>query len=193
MRRASLNAHNPARGDADRDDAGLPTVTRRGVVLAGLAGLAGASAVPLARSAAAIAPPTLASGTLPLVQPLSSQRIYEAFGICSHPNFGQSGYRYTDKWMAALESIGASYFRGLYSRGLTATRTTVTLARDAGIKWGMTVCPDVFYSDQELVRQIQHIAGNAADVCLYIEGINEPNYVRGGSCLLYTSPSPRDS
>ncbi len=157
-------------------DTGFSSVSRRGLVLGGLAGLAGAAAIPLARSAtAATTLQNLTSGTLPLVKPLSSQLVYDAFGICSHPSFGQSGYRYTKEWMAALASIGASYFRGMYAHELTATRTTTTLARDHGIKWGMLVCPDVFYSDQELVRRIQHLAQNAADVCVYIEGVNEPN------------------
>lgn len=163
-------------------DTGFSAISRRRLVLAGLAGLAGASAVPLARSAAAAtALPSLTSGTLPLVRPFSSQQVQEAFGVCAHPNFGQSGYQYTQEWMEALASIGASYFRGLYAHELPATRTTATLARDHGIKWGMTVCPDLSYSGQELVNRIKHIARNAADVCVYVEGVNEPNYVEGGS------------
>jgi hypothetical protein len=46
----------------------------------------------------------------------------------------------------------------------------------------MTVCPeDWSLSDAGLVKRINHIADNAADVCLYVEGVNEPNHERDGS------------
>jgi hypothetical protein len=54
-----------------------------------------------------------------------------------------------------------------------------------GIKWGMTVCPDLTFSDVELIARIRHIAANAADRCIFIEGINEPNYVRATGQVPY--------
>jgi hypothetical protein len=46
----------------------------------------------------------------------------------------------------------------------------------------MTVCPeDWSLTDAGLVKRINHIAENAADVCLYVEGVNEPNHERDGS------------
>ena len=46
----------------------------------------------------------------------------------------------------------------------------------------MTVCPEDWgLTDAGLIKRINHIADNAADVCLYIEGVNEPNHERDGS------------
>ena len=77
--------------------------------------------------------------------------------------------------MAALAQTGASYFRGRYDHEISATSATTGAARSQNIKWGMTVCPNLTFSDARLVARIKHIAANAADRCLYIEGINEPN------------------
>ncbi len=119
---------------------------------------------------------------LPAVKPLWSQRVAEAFGVCSHPNFGQTVYASTNSWMEALAATGATYFRGLYSHRLSATQTTLSGARKHGIKWGMTICPEDWgISDLELIARVQHIAANAADMCLYVEGVNEPNHERDGS------------
>jgi hypothetical protein len=117
-----------------------------------------------------------------MVKPISSRRAYRAFGVCSHPNFGTTVYKNTTDWMDALAKTGASYFRGLYSDGITSTKTTTASARAHGIQWGMTVCPeDWSLTDPGLISRINHIADNAADVCLYIEGVNEPNHERDGS------------
>ncbi len=157
-------------------------LSRRGFLLAGAAG-ASAPLLPAALGEGGPSgwvPLSHAATALPRVRPIWSQRAYEAFGVCSHPNFGKSVYKYTSQWMAALAGTRASYFRGMYSHGITATRTTTRLARDHGISWGMTVCPTLAYKDADLVRRLRHIADNAADICLYVEGVNEPNYVRGG-------------
>ncbi len=126
--------------------------------------------------------PAGASGSaLPAVKPLWSQRVAEAFGVCSHPNFGKTVYKNTTDWMSALADTGATYFRGLYSHRLKATKTTIKGARRHGIKWGMTICPeDWSTSDQQLRDRVNHIADNAADICLYVEGVNEPNHERSG-------------
>jgi hypothetical protein len=112
-----------------------------------------------------------------------SQRAYQAFGVCSHPNFGSSVYQYTDAWLSALAQTEAYFFRGAYINGLAATTTTTRGARSRGLKWGMEVCQHLTMSDSAIVSRIKHIAANAADVCLYVEGINEPNYVRGGGSV----------
>ena len=64
-----------------------------------------------------------------MVKPISSRRAYRAFGVCSHPNFGTTVYKNTTDWMDALAKTGASYFRGLYAEGITATKTTTASAR----------------------------------------------------------------
>ena len=80
--------------------------------------------------------------------------------------------------MAALSQTGASYFEGQTQHGTSAAAETVSAARSRNIKWGMTVESDLNFSDSALVARIKHIAANAADRCLYIEGVNEPNYNR---------------
>lgn len=160
------------------DDPVVPSLSRRGLLLAGLAG---AASIPLSRGAAvATVSPSLALEALPWARPKSSNLVYEAFGVCSHPNFDNTAYRHTEAWIDGLVRVGAGYFRGLYAHDKSLTLVTTRLARSHDIKWGMTVCPDLSYPTTELVRRIKHIAGNAADVCLYVEGINEPNHVRDG-------------
>jgi hypothetical protein len=60
------------------------------------------------------------------------------------------------------------------------TSVTVDQAREHGVQWGMLVCPDLTVSESQLLIRLEHLATHAADVCQYIEGVNEPNYVRGG-------------
>lgn len=153
------------------EDQSPTLLSRRGLLKAGLAG---ASAVPICSSTAASA------AELPLVRPVSSQKAYEAFGVCAHPHFASTGYRYTGEWMAALDLVDAPYFRGMYVDGRSSTVEAARHARAKGIRWGMLVSPDLFMAGDALRTRIRHLAANAADLCLYIEGVNEPNYVRGG-------------
>jgi hypothetical protein len=89
--------------------------------------------------------------------------------------------------MEALAKTGASYFRGAYVPSNAGTAAATSLARQHGIKWGMLVYPeDWSLSNEELIATIRHIGNNAADVCKFIEGVNEPNHERGGG------PPPSD-
>ena len=155
-------------------------LSRRRLLIAGLAG-ASAAAVPAAVDLDAVPglPGPGAAAALPLVKPISSHAAYSAFGVCALPHLGDSPYRYTSQWMAALAQTGASYFRGLYAHKLSATAEATSAPRAHDIQWGMTVCPDLSFPDAELVARIKHIAANAADRCLFIAGINEPNHDRG--------------
>lgn len=119
-------------------------------------------------------------GTVRTVTPGWSELVHRSFGVCAHPSFQQSVYRYNDEWVAGLVDMGAHYFRGLYADHLPLVDATVESARRHGLKWGMLVCNDVEYPPALLERRIADIARRAADVCLFIEGVNEPNYVRGG-------------
>jgi hypothetical protein len=185
MSDASPRAHRPAHRREPR------SLSRRGLLIAGAAGGA-AIAIPSISSAG----PKAATGNhvagaagagavgtaLPKVQPISSRRAYRAFGVCSHPNFGATVYKNTTDWMYMLAKTGASYFRGLYADNITATQVTIASARKHGIQWGMTVVPDDWsLSDAALIKRINHIAEHAADICLYVEGVNEPNHERDGS------------
>ena len=157
----------------------LPELSRRRLLGAGFAGLS-ATAVPAAIGWG----PSPAAAALPTVRPISSQAAYSALGVCVMPNHLSTPYRYTSQWVAAVAQTGATYFRGMYAHELSSTMADVTrAARSHDVKWGMLVCPDLSYSDSALVAKIKHIATNAADRCLYVEGINEPNYVRSTGAI----------
>ena len=165
-------------------------MSRRSLLVAGLAG----TSVGLAATAQARPAPDIVSGSqrsgprgapgrvaLPSLKPIWSESVRKSFGVCAHPNFGDSQYQFTDAWVAALAETGASYFRGQYSHNLTATDVAIASSRRRGLRWGMTVVPENWaVTGPALVQRIRHIADNAADVCLYVEGINEPNHERGG-------------
>ncbi len=143
------------------------------MLAAGVAGLS-ATAVPALSGIGA----SSAFAALPTVQPLSSHAAFSALGVVALPQKVTTPYRFVSQWMAALAQTGFTYFRGRYDHELSATAQTTSAARTHNIRWGMTVCPDLSFPDSLLVDRIKHIAANAADRCLYIEGINEPNYNR---------------
>jgi hypothetical protein len=118
--------------------------------------------------------------SLPLVRPTWSDEAARRLGVNAHPNFLQSGYRYADGWLTALSDLSVSYFRGLYAPELPGTTAVVARAKELGLQWGMLVCTGVDEPVAAVQSRISEITGPAADVCLYIEGVNEPNYVRGG-------------
>ncbi len=161
-------------------EANLSPLSRRSVLTAGLVGLSTA-VVPgsVALGGTSALPDSVAAAALPTVKPISSHAAYSAYGVCALPHLGNSPYRFTSPWMAALAQTGASYFRGMYAHQISATAEATRAARSHGLKWGMTVCPDLSFSDAELVARLKHIAANASDRCLFIEGINEPNHNRG--------------
>lgn len=115
---------------------------------------------------------------LPLVKPLNSNVVFRSFGVNALPNHLKTAYRFRREWMAALVDLRASYFRGLYAPGLPATLDVVNLAREAKVKWGMQVATQNT-STGEIAATVAAIAANAADRCQYIEGVNEPDWVRG--------------
>lgn len=122
----------------------------------------------------------LAATTLPLVTPLSAKGVRANFGYCAHPAFQQSSYQHIEEWMARLADMGVAYFRGLYvGEGNEATARAVAAARLHGIKWLMTVTPEVGASLETTRARVNHIAKHAADVCKGIEGMNEPQHARG--------------
>lgn len=153
-------------------------LTRRGLLAAGGFGAA-AAVLPFAPAVAADARPYV----LPYVRPKPSHVVYGSFGINAHPNHLKSSYKHTREWIAAVGDIGASYIRGRYAEGLSATRTVVSELRRRRIKWGMSVPSELTSSDADLRRCIADIAARAADVCLYVEGPNEPNYNRSSGTV----------
>lgn len=150
-------------------DAARPTrFTSRRTVLFGAAAGAGLVIVP-----------TSASAALPMVRPLSAAAVVASFGVNAKPNFLRSGYRYYREWMAGIASMGATSFRGFYAPGLPQTLAVVKEARRLGLKWDMVIAQDRSTSNGAIDHSLRHIAANAADRCLSVKGLNEPNHVRG--------------
>lgn len=143
------------------------SASRRSLLLGAVAG----------GSALAVAPS--ASAALPLRRPLQAEAVRQSFGVNALPNHLDSGYRFHDQWLNAIADMNVPYFRGYYAPGLPKTLEVVAGARRRGIKWAMTVTNTRSATRDQIQRAVRHIATHAADVCLYIEGLNEPDYHRG--------------
>ena len=124
-----------------------------------------------------------ANAALPMVAPKWSHRAVESFGVCAMPLHDKSVYHYRSSWISNLSSMGISYIRSSYEPGFAPTYETVSLLRQRGMKWGMIAVEEdeLTVSDSRIINRINDIANRAADVCLYVEGINEPNHSRDGS------------
>jgi hypothetical protein len=103
--------------------------------------------------------------------------------VVAHPSFQTTSYRYADQWLSALATMGVPYFRGLYADHLPLVEATLRGARDRGLQWGMLVCNDLDTTPEQVQARVADIARNAADLCLFVEGVNEPNYQRGGGAV----------
>ena len=152
------------------------TLSRRKV----LAGLAASPAVALL-GAGAVDPAAAAGHHLPKITPVWSEAVRRSFGICAHPTYMSRTYGAADSWLALLKESGAAYFRGKYDPSARNTKEVTEFCRANGIKWVMTLIPENWkMTEVELQSRLAHIRDNAADVCLAIEGINEPNHERDG-------------
>jgi len=132
-------------------------------------------------AASSLTSPAAAATTLPTVTPKWSEQAANSFGVCTMPMQDKTVYHYRSAWVANLAGIGVRNIRGTYQNGFDPTYETIALLRKHGMKWGMNVVPDLGISDAAIRAKVADIAAKAADVCLYIEGINEPNYNRNGS------------
>jgi hypothetical protein len=110
-----------------------------------------------------------------------SELAYRSFGVVSHPTFQNTTYGYAEEWLTALGDMGVRYFRGMYADHLPLVRATVDGARARGLQWGMLVCNDLDTPPEAITRRVADIARNAPDLCLFVEGINEPNFDRSGA------------
>lgn len=129
------------------------------------------------------ATPSPASAAVPLVRPLSAEKVRASFGINAKPNFLKNGYGFYRQWMAEIAAMGATSFRGFYAPNLPRTREVAAEARRLGLKWDMVVARNRSTSSAEITATLRHIATHAADVCLSVKGLNEPNHVRGSGAV----------
>jgi hypothetical protein len=158
-------------------------LSRRSILRSGaITAAAGVTAPLFSGWAGPLAAPAGAAA-LPVVTPKWSQLAVQSFGVCAMPLHNKTAYRYRSAWIANLDSMGIHYIRSFYQHGAPATYETVSLLRQRGMKWGMGVISEheLAVPDSVIVSRVNDIAKRAADVCLFIEGINEPNHNRDGS------------
>jgi TAT (twin-arginine translocation) pathway signal sequence len=154
---------------------GTPTsLSRRGF----LAGAAAATAVPV------LGGWSPASAATSAVTPVWSETLRRSYGVCVHPNATKTGYGFVNDWAGYVGGINAGYIRGKYTPSLKQTQVAIDRCRALGLKWLMSVIPeDWSITDAQLKASLAHIRDHAADICIGIEGINEPNSNRDGSPL----------
>ncbi len=151
-------------------------LSRRGL----LAGAAAAGAAVPVLGAGSLSP--AAAATLPQVTPVWSETIRRSFGVAVQPQMQHTPYGEVNAWPAHAADLGVHYIRGKYASNLRSVDTLVQQCRALGLKWVMTVIPeDWSMSLTELKAALIDIRDNAADLCIAIEGMNEPNHNRDGS------------
>ena len=157
------------------------TASRRGF-LAGAAAVAGAAGV--AGLGAGAFSPAAAAG-LPLVTPVWSETVRRSYGVAVQPQNRLSTYGEVTVWPKYVADMNAYSMRGRYST-LPALRPVtdalIAQCRTLGLKWVMTLVPeDWSMTTAQLRAVLADIRDRAADVCIAVEGINEPNHNRDGT------------
>ena len=152
-----------------------------------LAGAATASALGATGSVltGAFQPAGAATTPLPLVSPVWSETLRRSFGVAVQPQMLQTPYASVAAWPRYAAELNAAYIRGKYSplpMLRAATDSIVAQCRAYGLKWVMTLVPEDWSMTHDQLRAVLvHIRDNAADVCIGIEGMNEPNHNRDES------------
>ncbi len=156
-------------------------LSRRHVLKRGAVAAAAGAAAPVFSGWASPLTPAASAATLPQVTPKSSQAALESFGVCAMPLHDHSVYQYRSAWIGNLAAMGVPFIRGTYKQGFAPTYETARLLRERRMKWHMVLVTDLRQSDADIRARVNDIASKNADVCFAVEGINEPNYSRGGS------------
>ena len=152
--------------------------TRRSALAAGVAaaGIAGTGLVP---GPAAAGQARSMAAALPLVRPMSAQRVQQNWGICDHPDF-TAGYQNRAAVLDRIAGMRIACIRGMFTHDSRGDATAARLrANDMG--WVMMVYPTEHgMTTAKLVARIRYIGDHAADLCRAIEGPNEWNNSRSG-------------
>ncbi len=119
------------------------------------------------------------AGALPLVRPMSAQRVQQNWGICDHPDF-TAGYQNRAAVLDRIAGMRIACIRGMFTHDSRGDATAARLrANDMG--WVMTVYPTEHgMTTDRLVARIRYLGEHAADLCRAIEGPNEWNNSRSG-------------
>lgn len=106
--------------------------------------------------------------------PVWSRDVYNNYGICQHTNFQTTVYQFQNELIDAIADTGISHFRSMYAHNLAKNTEAINRARARGVKWHATVMT-INSTEDEIRTRINHLANNAADLVIRLEGINEPN------------------
>jgi hypothetical protein len=116
------------------------------------------------------------------VTPVWTEELRRTYGVGVLPATSAPAYGHVDAYLQRLADLGAAYVRGRYRPEAPDTARIVEQCRALGLKWLMSVIPENWaMSERRLKGVLVHIRDHAADVCLGIEGMNEPNHNRDGS------------
>ncbi len=111
---------------------------------------------------------------LPLMTPVWSHRVYQNYGLCQHTNFQTTVYQFQNELIDRMADLGVYKFRSMYAHNLPKNDEAIARARLRGMKWHATVMT-LSSTRSEINARINHMANNAADLVVDVEGINEPN------------------
>ena len=144
--------------------------TRRSALAAGVAA-AGIAGTGLVAGPAAAGQARNMAGALPLVRPMSAQRVQQNWGICDHPDF-TAGYQNRAAVLDRIAGMRIACIRGMFTHDSRGDATAARLrANDMG--WVMTVYPTEHgMTTARLVARIRYLGEHAADLCRAIEGPN---------------------
>jgi hypothetical protein len=141
----------------------MPTTRRGFLVATGAAAAAGTTGV-----ISGLDSPAAAAAT-------RRRKLVRSYGVVVHPSWASDAdWGKTDRWMAELAELGVKQIRGLIVPNQAECRRTARLCRRYGMKWLMTVSAPERLTPREARERVHQIADDYADICLGLEGVNEP-------------------
>jgi hypothetical protein len=152
------------------NDEGHSVVSRRALLTAAAAATATAPLVTEGFVSSAAAVPRAR------VTPTWTEALRRTYGVGVLPTDASAAYAHVDDWTRRLADLGAFYIRGRYQPGTAQTTSMIRRCRALRIKWLMSIIPENWsMSEEELRAVLVHIRDNAADLCIGVEGMNQPN------------------
>ncbi len=125
------------------------------------------------------------------VTPVTARYIRERSGVCVHPNFNADlsvwKMENASEICALVAAQGMTFIRGQLPNTNTIADAWASACRENGLKWLMLVVTEgssglpTDMTPTQVRAKIARIRDRYADVCLGIEGMNEPNHNRGGA------------
>lgn len=134
-----------------------------------------------------VAPPDAPPSTLPAHTPEMAERLRLKAGVQNFTNADTRVYGHHAEAFERIVGMGMGYMRGMLL-GNDGDNEFADFCRDNGVGWLMTTTPEAGITNSALQAKIRHLAENNADVCIGVEGMNEPNQERSGAPVADTWP-----